>query len=113
MGIVDTTFRTISCNGCDKTVTFDQKDAQKISQENPWLLNTRVLQTGDGRNFSYCSDLCEISGVQAGQHNKPEPKKIIEMPAGAEYAIRQAAAAAKQQEAATAAIKAGQPVTLD
>lgn len=114
---MDNVFRTISCDGpgCEKTVTFNQKDPEEIKkshEDNPWLNTSRVIQTGDGRTFIYHDDVCEVQGVASGKHNPPEQKKILEIPTGADYAIKSAAAAAAQKAFAEKAIKAGEPVTL-
>ncbi len=115
MGLIDSTIRTITCNGpkCNCTITFDRRLEKQTfdAQENVWLKSTRIIQTLDGRTLVYCSDICEVNGVGTGQHNMPEPKTIIEPGASAE-AIAAAAQAARQAETATAAIKAGQPATL-
>jgi hypothetical protein len=115
MGILDLTFRTISCNAmdCNKTITYDRNEEKKTfdNLDNVWLKSFRQVTTLDQRVLGYCSDLCEISGVGTGTHNLPEPKKIISEPASAAQ-IQAAANAAKQAEAATAAMKSGQPVTL-
>lgn len=115
MSILDAQFRTVTCNGtgCDKTVTFNQKDSQNVVNDNPWLQSVRVIQTADGRNLCYCSDVCEVNNVSSGAHNPPQAKKIIEMPtAGSDAVVRAAALAAAQAEEATRALKAGTPVTL-
>lgn len=115
MGFVDAQIRTITCNGpeCPKTITFDVSQAKQVldTPGNEWMQTVRVVQTGDGRKFAYCSDACEIANVATGQHNLPQPKKIIDAPANA-AAIKAAAESAAKAEAATAALKAGQPVTL-
>jgi hypothetical protein len=115
MGVVQTVLNTITCNGpgCDKVITYAQAKEKETFElpENVWLMGLRTIQTLDQRKFSYCSDTCELKGVESGQHNKPEPKKIISNVATPAQ-IQQAADAAKAAEAATIAIKAGQPVTL-
>jgi hypothetical protein len=119
MGIVDNQFRTVTCDNCKKTVTYEQQQLNgrihidpKVMEENPWLKSNRVVLTADGRNFGYCSDLCEISGLESKQHNMPEPAKV-EIPTGSAQAqIQAAAAAAKQREDATKAIKSGEGTKL-
>ena len=115
MGLIDSTVRTITCNGpaCPKTITFDRRLEKQTFDDptNAWLKATRIVQTLDGRNLVYCCDACEIGGVGTGQHNLPEPKRIVESGASA-AAIRAAADAAAQAEATTAAIKAGQPASV-
>jgi hypothetical protein len=73
MAIIDVQYRTIKCDGpnCGNTVTFEPKHNQKVMAENPWLLTARVIQTGDGCNFVYCSDACEVAGI-AKTHNMSE-----------------------------------------
>lgn len=53
MSIIDRTFRTITCNGCGKAVTFEQtnkKAAEKVIVDNPWLRTARFVQAA-GRNY--------------------------------------------------------------
>lgn len=115
MSVVDNTYRTITCNGpeCDKTVTFEPKDAEKTVKENPWLDNARLVnRLADGRVYAYCSDTCEVKAVTAGAHNKEE-KKVVEMPTGsAREAILRAAQAAKAAEEGSRALKEGRPVNI-
>ena len=113
MSIVDNNIRTVTCNSCDITVTFDVKDP-KVTQENPWLNNVRIVQViASGRNFAYCSDQCMIAGIAAGELNPPEQKKIVEVADGqSNAAILMAANAAKAAESATKAIKDGKPAKL-
>jgi hypothetical protein len=115
MGIVDTGFRTISCNGpnCKKTVTFALAQEKQTFDlpENVWLKSMRMVQTLDARKFVYCGDVCEAEAIATGVHNLPEPKRIIDNVATSAQ-VQAAADAAKAQEAATQAIKAGGPVTL-
>lgn len=114
MGVIDTPFRTFTCNSpeCGKTLTWDRREEAKVFQENEWLLGLRVIQTLDNRGFSYCSDLCEIKGIESGQHNVAQKPKVQVPTGSATEAIQKAAQAAAQAEAATRAIKEGQPVTL-
>jgi hypothetical protein len=68
MAIIDRLFRTIACDGpnCGKTVTFNQSDkeeAKKVISDNPWLHAARLVQAA-GRNFVYCSDLCEVEAIR-------------------------------------------------
>jgi hypothetical protein len=115
MSVVDTSYRTITCNGpdCTTTVTFEPKDAEKTVKENPWLENARLTnRLSDGRVFAYCSDTCEVKAVTAGFHNKEE-KKLVEMPTGtAREAILRAAQAAKAAEEGSKALKEGRPVNI-
>ena len=120
MGIQDTSFRTVTCDQCHKTVTYEQIHQQggrvsidpKVLEDNPWLKSNRVVLTADGRNFGYCSDLCEVAGLETKQHNMPEAPKV-EIPTGSAQAqIQAAAAAAKQREDATKAIKSGEGTKL-
>lgn len=112
MAILDQQFRTITCDTCGKTVTFDPKNAQQTVADNPWLNSARVVQNlGDGRNFCYCSDECTVVGVGQGNHNPVEKKKIVEAPGG-EQAIKMAALAAQAAEEATKAIKDGKSTKL-
>jgi hypothetical protein len=120
MSILDTTFRTITCNGpnCKKSVTFEPPRNNQVppktgeifaAPENSWLNTTfRTLQASDGRNFCYCSDTCEVEAAGTGVHNRPEPKKIVEMPAaGSAEFVRLAAEAAKAREQADKDLRNG------
>jgi hypothetical protein len=113
MPVLDVQVRTISCEQCDKTVTFSMKDHQQVVKDNTWLNTSRVIQTGDGRNFLYCSDECEIAGIGTSKHNVPEPKKIVDVPqVGAAQAIKIAAQAAESAKEGTKALKTGKPANL-
>lgn len=112
MSIIDISVRTITCNTCDKTATFNMKEHQQALKDNVWLGASRVVQTGDGRNFVYCSDECEVAGISGGKHNLIVPKKIVEVESGDSQAVKIAANAAKQAEEATKAIKSGKPTKL-
>lgn len=115
MSIVDVQYhiRTVTCNSCEKTVTYEHpKDLQKTVDENPWMKSSRMVMPGDNRQFIYCSDLCEVKGIETGLHNIVE-KPTVEIPTGSAQAqIQAAAAAAKQQELANKAIKDGAPIKL-
>lgn len=111
MPVKDVQTKTISCDNpsgdCTKSVTFNVAEAQQM-KENPsnvWLKSLRLIQTPDGRVLSYCSDVCEIQGARSGQHNTPEPKKIIE--ASDPAAIAQAAAAADAAKTSDANLRSG------
>ena len=109
MSIIDVGYRTVSCNSCDKTVTFEPKNAPEIAKEHVWLKALRIVQA-NGQNYAYCSDVCELKGIENGLHNPPEEKKIVAVPTGAQAttAIQAAAAAAKAAEASTRALKSGE-----
>ena len=114
MSIIDSAFRTISCDGpgCLKSVLYDRKD-EKVTFEAPeniWLKTTRVVQTADGRNFTYCSDICEVKGAETGKHNIPEAPKIIQPTNPA--AIAMAAQAAANARLADQQIRDGQPAKV-
>jgi hypothetical protein len=116
MSIQNITFRTISCNNtkCGKTITYDMAQEKQAfdNPENVWLKGVRQVTTLDQRMLAYCSDLCELAGIETGVHNIPEPKKIIETGGASAAQVQAAAEAAKRAEAATAALKSGGPVTL-
>jgi hypothetical protein len=111
MSVIDATYRTMTCNGvgCTNSVTFDIKNAEETFKATPWLRTFRIVQA-NGRNFFYCGDLCEISGIEAEVHNPPEEKKIVELPSvgSATSAIQAAAAAARAAEESTRKIKSGE-----
>jgi len=104
-------FVTLTCDGleCGKTITFPQTEAgeKEATQANPWLNSIRFVQTGDKRQFLYCSDECAIKATATGIHNQ----KVIIAPQGPNT-VEQAAFAALKAQQATAALKAGGPVTL-
>ena len=107
MPLNDQPLRTIKCDNpeCNKNITFDRRQEKEVFEANPWLKATRLIQTVDQRQFVYCSDICEIMGTKTGQHNIPEPKKIIE--ANNAAVVAQAAAAAEAAKASDAALKSG------
>jgi hypothetical protein len=119
MGIVDNQYRTLSCERCDKTVTFNIAEFQTpagqkaVLEESPWIRTYRIANViMDGRVFGYCSDECEIKGIESGIHN-PIEKKVIEMPTGGNLeAIKKAAQLAAAQAEGTRRLKEGQPVNI-
>ncbi|SRR6266478_1975405 len=119
MAIVATTFQTISCNSCDKTVTFDAAVFQtpagqkETIEANPWLRAYRAVNTIlDGRVSGYCSDECLIKAIEAGTFN-PIEKKVIDFPTGGiDASIRRAAAEAAAKVEGTRRLKEGQPVQI-
>lgn len=114
MSIVDSQFRTVTCNGpeCKKTVTFnmqekDKAKAEAVMADNPWLKTLRLVQA-HGENFAYCSDECEVNSVSLSIHNPPEERKIISIDGAGSAQVRQAAAEAAAAAEAERAIKAGE-----
>lgn len=108
MGILDLTFRTLSCNGCDKTVTYDRAKEKETFDDpaNVWMKGVRQVTSLDQRVMSYCSDVCEVKGCGTGSHNLPEQKKIIAEPASA-LAVAAAAAAAERARLTNEALHKG------
>jgi hypothetical protein len=106
MGFSDKQLRTIKCDGpgCDKEVEFDLRDVKAI-QAIEWLKGVRVIQRGDNKAFSYCSDVCEVKGVTTGQHNLPD--KPLVAPA-TEGDVRSAVAQAEASAQTTEALKTGE-----
>jgi threonine synthase len=123
MPVINTVYNTVTCEGlgCTKTVTFLAQDEQVelAKPENAWVLKTArnvvnlIAAPGQQKPVPhlYCSDECEVKATATGIHNVPEPKQIVSEPASAQ-AVAAAAAAAKRAEQATAALRAGGPVTL-
>ena len=113
MGVVDTAYKSITCNSCNKTVTYQhpQKLAATV-EANPWIKTSRFVQTGDQRTFLYCSDLCEISGIESKLHNVQEAPKVEIPTVGAQAQIQAAAAAARAAEAANKALHEGKPASV-
>jgi hypothetical protein len=107
MPFTDEQYRTITCDGpgCTKEVRFDLKDVKAI-QAIDWLKAVRVVQTGDNRAFSYCSDVCEVKGVTTGTHNLKE--KPVVVPTANEGDVKAAAAQVAAEAEATEAIKNGE-----
>ena len=110
MTILDSTIRTLACDapGCTKQVIFDHKEAQTVLAlpENVWVKGHRIIVTADNRNFAYCSDICEVKGIETGKHNVLEAPKVV--PVGNAAAIAAAAQAAAQARQTDAAIRSGQ-----
>jgi hypothetical protein len=115
LSVIDLTYRTITCDGCQKTVTFQNPnpDMNAVLEANPWLKNNRMVQTASTQKmFSYCSSLCEIDGLKTGSHDFQEAPKVAIAQGSAQAQIAAAAAAAKAQEEASKALKAGGPIQL-
>ncbi len=114
MSIIDSAVRHIKCDApaCTKEVLFDQKDKDAVftNPENSWLKSTRVTQTADGRNFAYCSDICEVEGVKTGKHNIPEAPKVTGSASAAD--ISAAAAMVKARADADKALREGTPTNI-
>jgi len=106
MSVLDQAIRTISCDGCEHKLMYEQPQhpQQPILEfqkpENAWVKQLRVVSTFDGRNFAYCSDECELKGVEKGKHNLPT---IIQT--GTQAAVNDAAKFAEQRQQADAAIR--------
>lgn len=113
MPIINLQYRTITCDKCGKTITFEATNGllADVVEANPWLKTNRAVQTADSRVFSYCSDVCEIENVGTGIHNAPEPKQV-QQPTGGATAIAQAAAEARRRQLANDAIKNGEPIKV-
>lgn len=115
MPITPTQVLTITCDECAITATFPVNEQGQttpdVIEANPWLKARRLVGTTYGKTFVYCSDTCEVKGTGKGQHNMPEPKKIIDAPANA-AAVQAALQSAKAAAEANAAIKAGQPANI-
>jgi precorrin-3B methylase len=96
----------IKCDfeGCDKSVQFDESTKQQALADNLWLRTYRTVQSGDGRSFGYCGDVCEVKGVESGVHNIPEPPKIVP---GNQAAIAAAAHAAAATRSGDANLRSG------
>ena len=113
MGVIDVQYRTVTCDACSKTVTYEHPAGLAAAVEaNLWIKTGRFVQTSDQRTFLYCSDLCTIAGVETGLLNFQEPAKVAIAQGSAQAQIAAAAAAAKQQEAATTALKSGGQITI-
>jgi hypothetical protein len=109
---------TIKCDGknCEKTATFEQKQEGvdiKVKEDNPWINTVRPVRTSDGRVYSYCSDLCEISGIEAGLHNPIEKPKVEVAQGSMQAQIAAALEMKKRQEEFNKAVKNGGPITLE
>lgn len=110
MAILDQEFRTVTCDGCGKTVTFEKKNIAQAVDENPWMKTLRITQTAEGRNFAYHDDECEIKSVAEGNHNPAEQKRVS-LETGAN-ALEQAKANARAVHEATRAMKEGKGLHL-
>jgi hypothetical protein len=110
MTAVVTTYQSINCDGCEKTLTFEKNEGPQASQDHPWINHMILVQTPDGRQFSYCSTLHAIEHGGTGVWNRPEEKKVITM--GSTEAVNLAAKAAAKAKQFTDQIKAGQPAQV-
>lgn len=108
MAFSDKQLRTIKCDapGCTKEVEFDLRDIKAI-QAIEWLKGVRVVQTGDNRNFAYCSDVCEVKGITTSEHNVKEPPKQPTIQPATEAEVKRAVAEADAAAKATEALKSG------
>lgn len=114
MPIINSNFRTVSCDSCDKTVTFEASNGlpKEVMEANPWLKSNRAVQRADGLAvFSYCSDLCEVKGIESGNHNTPEPKTLAPVTGGS-AAIALAAAEARRKQLTDEKLREGAPVNV-
>ena len=91
--------RTIKCDieGCTNEVTFNPQNVDEVKALPEWVRGYRVTQRGDRKSFGYCSDVCEVQGITAGNHNVPEPKKVTEVTSLEE--VKQAVANAEASKA--------------
>lgn len=113
MGVVDTSYKTVTCNTCGLTATYQHpQEHNAMVEANPWIKTSRFIQTSDQRTFLYCSDLCEIAGIESKLHNVQEAPKVEIPTGGAQAQIAAAAAAAKRAEEANKAIKEGKPTAV-
>jgi hypothetical protein len=110
----DKRLRTIKCDSpeCDKIVEFDLSDVKHI-QSIEWLKGVRVVQTGDNRSFSYCSDVCEVKGITTGQHNLKEPQPQSQASAAPAQPAVIASATEADVKAAAASAEAQQQLSDD
>ena len=113
MTITNTAFRTVTCDTCEKTVTFESTNGlpPDVIEANPWLKTNRAIQRADGKVLSYCSDLCTVKAIEKGDLNSPEPQQVQQATGGA-GAIALAAAEARRRQLATQALKDGQPTKV-
>lgn len=94
--------------GCPSEAKYDALNKESVATvkvENPWIQSIRIVKAQDGREFLYCSDICEIEQIKTGVHNPPEQKRIIE--AGSQAAVQAAAAAADAARQSDVNLKAG------
>jgi hypothetical protein len=99
----------VQCEQCNKTSSAEmigEGALEKAIAVDPWLRTYRTIQTGDGRVFGYCSDLCEIEAIKTGAHNMPEAKPKVETNVSP-AAIAAAAAAQAQAKKADKALRDG------
>jgi hypothetical protein len=116
MGIVDNAYKTLTCESCDKTVTFNVQEFQtpegqkKTFEEAPWFRTYRMVNIIlDGRVWGFCSDECTLKAIEKSLFN-PIEKKLIE--GGNLEAIKRAAAEAAAKAEGTRRLKEGQPVNI-
>ena len=93
------------CTNEAKYNALDKEAVATVKKDNPWIQSVRIVKAQDGREFLYCSDICEIEQIKLGVHNPPEQKRIIE--AGSSAAVAAAAAAADAARKSDENLKAG------
>ena len=99
----------VQCEKCNTTSSSEmigEGALEKALAADPWLRTYRTIQTGDGRVFGYCSDICELEAVKTGTHNMPEGKPKVETNVSP-AAVAAAAAAQVQARKADKAIRNG------
>lgn len=118
--IVEAMYRTLTCDSCGKNATFSAQEFQtpqgqkEIIEQIPWLRSYRVANNVyNGQTFGYCSDECEVKGIETGKHNHQDQKRVITLPSGNDLAaIKQAAAEAAARAEGERRLKAGEPVNI-
>ena len=119
MGIVDATFRTLTCGSCEKTATFNVQDFQnpelrkEVLNASPWINTYRILNTVlDGRVWGFCSDECTLKAMEKGSFN-PVVQNVIQYPTGSNLeAIKKAAADAAAKQELERRLKNGEDVKI-
>ena len=114
--------QVISCDGpqCDKSVAFEiaangqpTQEGQQVLASADWVKGLRLVQTADKRNFSYCSDTCQVEHISTGAINPPEEKKIIAIDQGKHnLAMAQAKRHAEAARQSNQALKSGAPINI-
>lgn len=104
----------VQCEQCQKTSSAElvgEGALEKAIAADPWLRTYRTIQTGDGRVFGYCGDICNIEAIKTGVHNMPEEKPKLDTNATPAN-IAALAQKAKEAKLAESALRTGGSVQI-
>jgi hypothetical protein len=74
----ETLIRTFRCDdeSCGKEFAVKFENQQLVGEPPVELKQFRTVKNGQGREFGYCSGVCEGKAASAGKHDFVEPSRI-------------------------------------